>query len=617
MLPRTARRIARKNLAASSSVNKAYSLIGSILVIGVAVVFIVQFNPTSGGGGRVSTGPACAVEIQGGCIPTPHFWAAFRLIGGGFDQSYLKSMSVRRHVTDGLIERHLLNEDAKRLGVSVSDDEITAELVRGRAYVSLPADKERELGFYLGLLAPTPRRIVWETPFRPLQVENPKTDTFDAKTYEKTIRTITKLSPNDFREFQRQEMIAARMRDLIRSRVHISEAEGFDNYAQRKSTATLTYVKLDRSFYAEFYVDKSQKAIDEWAAKNADEINKTWEARKSQYEGECRVARHVLAKFPDDATDEQKAKAKKKIDKALELAKKGEDFAEVARRFSDDGSAAQGGDLECVPRKMMVKPFEDALFAMEEGKVSDVVTSEFGYHVIKLEKVVKGDAIEKVVKGQIARNLYLKLESEAKAAEGAKAIHAAVKSGKSLDDALKAHLESLAGPAKDGDAKAAEEPKKEEEKKDGEAAADEIVENKPVTVENHPDRPIVQSSAPFNASGNPLPDAVAGTDLVKEAFKLEKPGETTKDIVPLHSGYAVVMLKEKTPVTKADWEKDPEREETLSAIRKTKQAEALILYLQRLRQKAERETPIKRLEVTNEPVAAPGDEEPAAPEEGE
>jgi peptidyl-prolyl cis-trans isomerase D len=596
-------------------VNKTVSAIGGLFVILVAVVFIVQFRPASGTGATTS-GPTCAVEIQGACISTTHFWASYRLIGGGFPQDALKQMTVRRHVTDGLIERYLLNEDAKRLGVSVSDEEVTAELVRGRAYVSLPADKERELGYYLGLLSTTPRRIVWETPFRAIPVKHPKTKTFDTKTYEKSIRNLTKLSPTDFRDFQREEMIAARMRDLIRSRVHISEAEGFDNYAQRKSTATLSYVKLDRGFYGEFYVDQSQKAIDDWAAKNTDEINKTWEARKGQYEGECRVARHVLAKLPEDATDEQKAKAKKKIDKALELVKKGDDFADVARRFSDDGSAIKGGDLECVPRKMMVKPFEDALFAMEEGKVSDVVTSEFGYHVIKVEKIVKGDAMEKLVKGQIARDTYVKLEAEAKAAAGAKAIHAAVKAGKSLEDALKTHTDELAASLPKDDKAAKKPDENKEEKKDGEAPADEIVENQPVTVENHPDRPIAQASAPFNASGNPIPDAVSTTDLVKEAFKLQKAGDTTNDIVALRGGYAVVVLKEKTPVKKEDWEKDKEREETLSAIRKTKQAEALILYLQRLRQRAERETPIKRLEVTNEPVGDKSDE-PAPEDEGE
>lgn len=580
--------------------NKTVSALGGLLVILVAVVFIVQFRPASGTQGPAS-GPTCAIEIQGGCIPGSHYQAAFRLIGGGYDGGFLKSIGARRIVADGLVERYLLNQDAERLGIAVSDEDITAALAKGRAYVSLPADKEREMAWHLGLLSPQPRRIAWETPFRVLQVKNPKTKTFDVKTYDKTIRNITKLSPTDYREFQRQEMVAARMRDLIRSRVHVAEAEGYEDYARRKSTLTLGYLELDRNFFADLFVDQSQKVVDDWAARNADEINKTYEAKKSQLGDECRVSRHILAKVREDASEEEKAKAKKRIDKALELVNKGEDFADVARRFSEDNSATKGGDLGCIAKKQTVEPFEKALWELEEGKVSGVVTSEFGHHIIKLEKIAKGDGMEKIVKGLIARDLYLKHAAETMAAEGAKKIHAAVKGGKSLDDALKDYLAELA-PAKDA--------KPAEETKDGDKPAEDVVENKPFTADNHPDRPLVQTSAPFNITGNPLPGALSTTELVKEAFKLEKPGDTTKDVVPLRNGYAVAVLKEKSPVKKEDWEKD--REDTLAAIRKNKQAEALTLYVQRLKAKAQAEAPIKENQALINP---PEEKDTPLPEE--
>jgi peptidyl-prolyl cis-trans isomerase D len=600
-------------------VNKTVSAIGGLFIILVAVVFIVQFRPAVGGAGSTSAGPACAVEIHGGCIPTTHYWAAYRLVGGGFDQQYLRSMGLRRLVTEGLIERFVLNEDAKRLGIHVSDEDVTRELALGRAYVSLPSDKERELGYYLGLLAAQPRKIEWEVPFRVLNVKSSKTKTFDLKTYEKTVRNITKMSPTDFREFQREEMTAARMRDLVRSRVHVAESEGYEEYSRQKATITVNYVKLNRNFYADLFVDANQKAVDDWASKNADEINKTYEARKAQYEGECRVAKHILAKASEDASQEAKDKAKKRIDAALAAVNKGEDFGEVAKRFSEDGSATKGGDLGCVPRKQTVEPFEKALFALDEGKVSPIVTTEFGYHIIKLEKIAKGDAMEKVLKAQIARDLYMKHEADTLAAEAAKSIQAAVKGGKSLDDALKTHLEELAAKQnkdKKGDKKA--EPAKKDDKakgdkKDEKAAADEVEENKPFTMDTHPDRPIVQASTPFNASGNPIPEAMSTTDLVKTAFQLQKPGDTTNDVISLHDGYAVVTLKEKTPVKKEDWEKD--RDQTLTAIRKAKQAEALMQYIQRLRSKVEGEAPIKRNEaITNDPPEEKN-EQPAEPED--
>ena len=104
---------------------------------------------------------------------------------------------------------------------------------------------------------------------------------------------------------------------------------------------------------------------------------------------EERRASHILIASPKSApeADRQKAKAK-----ALELAtgvKKSPDtFADVARKNSQDpGSAPVGGDLDFFARDAMVKPFSDAAFAMKKGDISDVVESEFGYHIIKLTDV--------------------------------------------------------------------------------------------------------------------------------------------------------------------------------------------------------------------------------------
>lgn len=67
----------------------------------------------------------------------------------------------------------------------------------------------------------------------------------------------------------------------------------------------------------------------------------------------------------------------------LERLKKGEDFAKVAMEKSLDGSRRRGGDLGYFGRGVMVKPFEQAAFALEKGQLSDIVKTEFGYHIIK------------------------------------------------------------------------------------------------------------------------------------------------------------------------------------------------------------------------------------------
>jgi parvulin-like peptidyl-prolyl isomerase len=97
-------------------------------------------------------------------------------------------------------------------------------------------------------------------------------------------------------------------------------------------------------------------------------------------------ARHVLVKVAPDADAERKAEARGRIDAVLAAAKGGADFADLARSHSEDETAAQGGDLGWFSRGRMVPPFEAAAFALEPGGTSDVVETQFGLHVIRVEE---------------------------------------------------------------------------------------------------------------------------------------------------------------------------------------------------------------------------------------
>jgi len=95
-------------------------------------------------------------------------------------------------------------------------------------------------------------------------------------------------------------------------------------------------------------------------------------------------ASHILIKIDSKADETTRAEARKKIEMVQQQVQKGQDFARLAKDFSDCPSNAQGGDLGYFSRGKMVKPFEDAAFALKIGEVSTIVETQFGYHLIKV-----------------------------------------------------------------------------------------------------------------------------------------------------------------------------------------------------------------------------------------
>lgn len=95
-------------------------------------------------------------------------------------------------------------------------------------------------------------------------------------------------------------------------------------------------------------------------------------------------ASHILIKVAEDATPEKKAEARKKLTDIKKRIAAGEDFAALAKENSEGPSSVNGGDLGFFSKGKMVKSFEDAAFALKKNEVSDIVETEFGYHLIKL-----------------------------------------------------------------------------------------------------------------------------------------------------------------------------------------------------------------------------------------
>ena len=125
-------------------------------------------------------------------------------------------------------------------------------------------------------------------------------------------------------------------------------------------------------------------------------------------------ASHILIKVAPDADADKKSAAEKKIEKIQARLKKGEDFADLARESSEGPSASKGGDLGYFKRGSMVKPFEDAAFALEVNQVSNLVETRFGYHLIKVfDKKPEQILAYADVKGELEQHLkQQKLKAE-------------------------------------------------------------------------------------------------------------------------------------------------------------------------------------------------------------
>jgi len=139
--------------------------------------------------------------------------------------------------------------------------------------------------------------------------------------------------------------------------------------AERKGKAM--GLDKDRQVQLQIMLQEARQLATEFADKRLKEQVKATDPEIDAY----------MAKHPKlDA-----AQAKAKAEGILNRVKGGEDFAQLAKDNSDDGSSQQGGDLGWFGRGQMVKPFEDAAFALQPGQVSDVVESQYGFHIIKVD----------------------------------------------------------------------------------------------------------------------------------------------------------------------------------------------------------------------------------------
>ena len=233
-------------------------------------------------------------------------------------------------------------------------------------------------------------------------------------------------SGDDFRQYVRSLLINQVLLNQIQGLELVTDAEVENEYRRQNTKAKLKYIQFlhsgyngavkvddaEAETYFEAHKDRYEKGeevnlrfikLDPQNFTSGEDLQAYYSENQREFKTvEAVKARHILKKFPDNATDEQKVEVKAAAEKLLETVQaaiaEGEDFAELAKQHSEDaGSAPQGGALrgrnpdlpegDYFARGDMVQPFEQAAFdELAPGEMSGLVESRFGYHIIKLEE---------------------------------------------------------------------------------------------------------------------------------------------------------------------------------------------------------------------------------------
>lgn len=579
------------------------------IILATILTFVIEFRPNASQR-TASLNEACAARVRGRCLDPRDFASAYRILMPSRSAATSRRMNVKRVALDGLIERELLVDEAHRLGITVTEDEVTDQLYAGFVRASVPSADPAVAQSILqemyqsyaraGLVSPEVAQAHFndrDTAI-PVDFRDPKSKMFDMKIYERQVRNLSNRSTTDFRVEQARELLAAKMRDVVRAPIRVSDAEAWEEYARRYDTATVGWVPVKESWAARWAgASASQADVDAWVKDHAQDVAKELADRQKADAPKLGHLRHILVKLPYGATDDEKAASLAKLSWAVGRIKAGESFAEVARETSDDsGSAVEGGDLG-EKSDGFVPPFKAAAEGLSAGEMTaGAVETQYGYHFLMRDDPAKASEVEAQVKRSVGRSMYAKATAVEAAKRIASQIRAAVSGGKNVDDAVRdaaaaatsgaratgkvEHLRILPPPAGAAATKASA-----DAGAPGAPAATAPVPTTTFDATTDGDRPQAQTSSAFNRGGDPFtglsPEGT--TAIVGFAFGGHE-GDVLPDPVRIADGFAVVTLKQRKTATREEFEKD--RETFVQELERAKRDEALSLYVKRLRDQA-------------------------------
>jgi peptidyl-prolyl cis-trans isomerase D len=378
-------------------------------------VFIINFAPQSMGGceGSRPNVESEAAKVGSKALSVQDFNFGYLLVGGNQASPQIaRQRRLKETIMDKLIERELLAQEAERLGFRVSDEEVE-DLIAESKMIGL------------GYEQPMPAQ---------------KDGKFDYELFRRFSLYQLGMSPRSFIEEQRREMLAARVRDVLKGGVNVSLEEVKTDFLRRGNQVNVEYVRFPARRY-EAEIEPTVAEIEAYAKANETKLNDLYKQRKFLYEKapKERKLRQIVVKLDSGASPDAEQAAKKKADTLAARLKKGEAFAAVAKAASEDGSTkGRGGDLGWKRQgtTALGPSLETKVWAAKDGEVVGPEKAADGFYLVVAEGAREGDIPFDKVRLELAEDQLRQEKAKARAKADADAALAKAKgaSGKTLKE---------------------------------------------------------------------------------------------------------------------------------------------------------------------------------------
>jgi peptidyl-prolyl cis-trans isomerase D len=308
----------------------------------------------------------------------------------GFEQTYREQLErnpnlaklpdeyrveLRRQILDSMVRDRLVDMHLAEKGYQISDKQLMSTI---QQVPDFQVDGKFDMETY--------RTVLLQNNLTPKEFEARQRRAMRVDQLRRAVAATAIVTPAQFRRYlnlvaeQRQVQIATFDLDAAAQKVEVSDEE-VEAYYNDNDTLYMTPESADIEM-----IEANREDVAKSIDVSDDELQTYYESEKSRFlQDEERDARHILIPFGDD-----KDAARAKAEELLARAKAGEPFADLARTYSKDGgTASNGGDLGPLTRSQLPDALGDAIFSMKEGEIRGPIESQFGYHIVELDKILK------------------------------------------------------------------------------------------------------------------------------------------------------------------------------------------------------------------------------------